>query len=165
MRKIILVIMFLSEIAHAGATESQQDHAFVLGIGGTIETSLPGSSHASGFDAFAESTVIEDWLELELGLSRLSDSGGGTETSIDFLFKKPYLLSQGIEFMAGLGPELVRTSGTESDGTFWGVEFALDFMFWPWKNVGFSVEPTYDLVFRDGVDRNIGVSGGLIFGW
>lgn len=86
-------------------------------------------------------------------------------TSVDFLFKKPYRLSEEIEFMAGLGPELVKTSRTENDGIFGGVEFALDFMFWPWESVGFSIEPTYDLVFRNGGDQSIGASGGLIFGW
>jgi hypothetical protein len=44
-------------------------------------------------------------------------------------------------------------------------EVALDFMFWPAKNVGWYVEPSYSLTgFRAHSDRSLGVTAGLLIG-
>ena len=50
-------------------------------------------------------------------------------------------------------------------GTFFGGEAVADFMFWPSRHVGLWVEPSYDLVFRDGLSHGVGSTGGVIFGW
>jgi hypothetical protein len=42
---------------------------------------------------------------------------------------------------------------------------ALDFIFWPSGRVGLWVEPSYDFVFRDGIYRGIGNTGGVLLGW
>ncbi len=79
--------------------------------------------------------------------------------------KKPFTLSRWAEFMIGLGPEVVRVTGA-NQGTYFGGEVALDFMFWPWgKRVGLWVEPEYDLTYQHGVSSGIGTTGGVLFGW
>lgn len=68
--------------------------------------------------------------------------------------------------MIGVGPEVVRVTGGADRGTYFGGEFALDFMFWPWgRRVGLWVEPEYDLVFHNGASSGIGTTGGVLFCW
>jgi hypothetical protein len=54
---------------------------------------------------------------------------GHTEWSTDFLFKKPFTLSDKVEFMVGAGPQWSQPF--KGDPGSFGAEFALDFMFWP----------------------------------
>jgi hypothetical protein len=90
---------------------------------------------------------------------------GGVEVPVDLLFKKPFSLSPRLELMIGVGPEVVRTFGGGKNGTYWGSELAFDLMFWPSRHVGLWGEPTYDIVFRDGVSHGLGCTGGGIVGW
>ena len=139
------------------------DHAVVLEIGVAAAHTLGERSGHWGATVAAEVTPLENWLELEFGVTAI-EVDDGTELSSDFLFKKPWRLSSRAEFMAGVGPELVHTSGADP-GTFLGGEAVLDFMYWPRKNVGWYVEPSYDLVSRHGVARGLGISAGLLIGW
>ncbi len=64
--------------------------------------------HLSGAAAFApniaaETTPIENWLELEAGVSSFF-TRNSTEWDMDLLFKKPWTLSKKVEFMLGVGP-------------------------------------------------------------
>jgi hypothetical protein len=139
-----------------------EDHVIVFELGGTGEWSRAEGFHPGGTFAF-EVTPIENWLELEIGFSAIRENGG-TEIPIDVLFKKPWRLSRAVEFMAGVGPELVRATGPDP-GTFGGVNAVLDFMFWPRKNIGWYVEPGYELTFRDGTThQGLGMDIGLIVG-
>jgi len=108
-----------------------------------------------------EFTPIEKWLEIEIGASALWGHSG-SELSADFLLKKPYRLSSTAEFMIGLGPEVARDTGS---GTHLGVEGVLDFMFWPRKNIGWYLEPGYEVVFGHTTSRAVNMTGGLLFGW
>ena len=78
----------------------------------------------------AETTPIENWLEIEAGTSPFF-TRNSTEWDTDFLFKKPWTLSSKAEFMLGVGPEWVyiRQHGTTSNSI--SGEVAGDFMFWP----------------------------------
>ena len=139
------------------------DHTVVLEIGAVADWERAERTvHGGGTFAF-EVTPIENRLELEVGIAALP-SDGGVELPIDVLFKKPWRFSPKFEFMIGAGPEIVHASGPNR-GTFWGVEGVLDFMFWPRKNVGWYVEPGYEITFRDGTQhRGVGVSAGLLIG-
>jgi hypothetical protein len=89
-------------------------------------------------------------------------SGGGhTEWDTDLLFKKPFTLSDTVEFMVGVGPERTYTSG--GMGKI-GAEVALDFMFWPWpdRKFGWFVEPSYSYSLSGGHEQSLGVSVGLL---
>ncbi len=67
--------------------------------------------------------------------------------------------------MVGVGPEIVQTLGSGPGRTYFGIEGALDFMFWPSHHFGVWVEPTYDLVFRDRASLSFGTTAGPMIGW
>ena len=142
-----------------------REHKVVVGVGGAGELELDdgGALHGGG-NLFVELEAVPEWLELELGASVLAVDGG-YEAPIELLFKKPFRLSSRAELMIGIGPEVVRESGTDKSGTFGGVGFGLDFMFWPSRHVGVWLEPAYDLVVRDRATGGVGSTGGVIFGW
>jgi hypothetical protein len=48
--------------------------------------------------------------------------------------------------MAGAGPAITHIAWTDS-GTFWGLSSVVDLMGWPKKNVGWYVEPGYEVAF------------------
>lgn len=99
--------------------------------------------------------------EIEVGLSPLFQ-GGRTEWSADLLFKKPFALTDKIEFMIGAGPQFSYT--TAGEGTKVSGEVAIEFMFWPSaeRKFGWFVEPTYSYGFTKGHEQSIGVATGLI---
>jgi hypothetical protein len=170
-RVLLLAALIATTAAHlaaaAGEPEPEEEaieHAIILGVGGAVEFELGDRSFHPGANVFAEYEAIENWLEFELGASMLS-AEGGVEMPIDLLLKKPFRLTRNVEFMVGLGLEIVRVSGTKKNGTFGGTEFALDLMFWPLSRVGLWVEPSCDVVFRRGTSRAMGSTGGVIFGW
>ena len=107
--------------------------------------------------------MIENWLELELGLA-VTSGAGERELAASFLFKKPWQLSPEVEFMIGVGPELSHSLEGHA-GTAPGLVSVLDFMFWPTKNVGWYVEPAYEIIFRHGSKGSFAVTGGLLIGF
>jgi hypothetical protein len=146
-----------------GGPGAAVEHAAVLEIGGAAEWERGDGPHY-GASVAVEITPIENLLELEFGVSALHVEDG-TELSLDVLFKKPFHFSAQVEFMIGLGPALVHVPGDGEGGTFPGVEMVLDFMFWPSKDIGWYVEPGYDLLFHDGTQHGLGVTAGLLVGW
>ena len=120
-----------------------------------------GTSRAArlGPTAAVEFTPIKDWLEIEAGISTLF-SGGQPEWSTDLLFKKPFTLSDKVEFMFGVGPEWTFSR----DGTKVAGEIAADFMFWPTpdRKFGWFLEPSYSYSFSQGHEQSLGVSVGLL---
>jgi hypothetical protein len=138
------------------------EHAIVFELGAAGDWSRAEGVHPGGTFAF-EVTPIEHWLELEIGVTAIR-SGSSTEVPIDVLFKKPWPFSRTFEFMIGAGPELVHATGP-AHATFWGVEGVLDFMFWPRKNVGWYVEPGYEMTVRGGARHHgAGISAGVLLG-
>jgi hypothetical protein len=112
----------------------------------------------------AEVTPIERWLELEAGVTAFG-TNGRREVSADFLFKKPFPLLPAVEFMAGAGPELSWKLSGAGHARSLAAELALDFMFWPRKNIGWYVEPSYSFSgFGARSDRSLGVTAGLLIG-
>src|SRR5580658_10504511 len=111
----------------------------------------------------AEVTPIENWLELEAGVSPFY-TRKSTEWDTDLLIKKPWTISRKAEFMLGVGPEWVhlRQNGKVSNSI--AGEMAGDFMFWPTgkHRFGWFLEPAYDYSFAGGHQQSIGISGGLL---
>jgi hypothetical protein len=106
-----------------------------------------------------EFTSIKDWLEIETGVASLF-SNGRTEWDTDLLFKKPFTLSDKVEFMFGVGPQWTFSR----EGTKIAGEVELDFMFWPTQDrkLGWFLEPTYTYAFSSGHERSLGMSAGLL---
>jgi hypothetical protein len=167
-RRIFLVVagaLSTTTYAHAAPeTNASFDHTIIVGVGGAIEAELGTGSVHPGVNGMVEWDAIENWLELEVEASILSVDGG-VEMPLGLLAKKPFRLRRWAECMIGFGPEVVRLSTPRTKATYFGGQVALDFMFWPWHEVGLWVEPSYDFVFPDGLSRSIGSTGGVLLGW
>jgi hypothetical protein len=154
----LLLIAALLLFAGEAAAEEKEPTAIVE-IGSAGEWGLRGGS-AYGPSVAVELTPIKDWLEIEAGISPLF-GGGHTEWGTDLLFKKPFTLSDKVEFMVGLGPTWSYVTG---GGSKFGGEVALDFMFWPSRErkFGWFVEPTYGYSFSKDHEQSLGISVGLL---
>jgi len=134
----------------------------IVEVGGAAQWGLKGGS-SFGPTTAIETTPIPDVLELEGGVTTLF-SRGQTEWDADFLFKKPYTLSDTVEFMFGVGPEWAHTVTHGASSDMVAGETALDFMFWPWPNrkYGLYLEPSYDYSFGRGHEQSVSISAGLL---
>ena len=145
------------------AAIDDKDHAVVFELGWAGDWSREEGLHPKGVTFAFEVTPIEHWLELEVGVSALR-ADNTTEVPIDVLFKKPWQISPTFEFMIGVGPELIHVTGTAPQ-TYWGLSSVLDFMFWPKKNVGWYLEPGYEVTFHDGTAHHgLAMAAGLLIG-
>jgi hypothetical protein len=93
-------------------------------------------------------------------------ANGRREISTDFLLlKKPFQVFSGVELMAGAGPELSWNLAGPHQTQALTAEFALDLMVWPAKNVGWYVEPSYNISgFSATSTRSQGITAGLLIG-
>jgi len=157
---MIAALLLFPGIALA-QSESQEPSA-IAEVGGVGSWGLKGGS-GFGPSIAVETTPIENVLEIEGGVTSLF-SRSQTEWDTDFLFKKPFTLSDSAEFMFGVGPEWAHTvtHGNTTDNI--AGEAALDFMFWPWarRKFGLYLEPSYDYSFGRGHEQSLGISGGLL---
>jgi hypothetical protein len=156
------VALVVQSTAALGQTDERGTIA-VAEFGAAVEHSLTGGGLAVGPAVAVEVTPIENWLELEAGVTPLF-SHAATEWDVGLLFKKPWTLSRTVEFMFGAGPEWVHTMSHGLATNAVDGEAALDFMIWPAPShrFGWYVEPSYALDFRRGHDQSLGVSGGLL---
>jgi hypothetical protein len=144
-----------NEEGELGATEEPN---FVLEIGPAAEWPLHGEANYGGTFA-VEKEVVEDWLELEAGLTGLATSGRG-ELSGDLLFKKPFRLAPELEFFIGVGPEVAHTFNGSDRGTLAHIEFATELMFLPRTGVGWYLEPAFSVAPATG-EKSFGFSAGV----
>jgi hypothetical protein len=147
----------------ACAQSEEKDPAAVLELGGATAGNIKDGGFNGGPSVAVEVTPIENWLELEGGVTALF-AAETTEWDTDLLFKKPWTLSRKAEFMAGIGPEWVHTHDHGGTRNSLAGEAVLDFMFWPAKKhrFGWYFEPAYDYSFGRGHEQSLGVSGGLL---
>jgi hypothetical protein len=159
-------LVCVAVLAFAGRVAAQErppdvDHAIVFELGAEGDWSKADGFHPGGTLAF-EITPIENWLELEFGVS-VTPHPGGVEIPVDVLFKKPWRISRTVEFMAGIGPELIHSSVDHQ--TFWGLSAVGDLMVWPTRNVGWYLEPGIERTFQPGEHRTgLAMAAGLIVG-
>jgi len=148
---------------HAPAQSDEKEPAAVLELGGAGSWSLEDGNSSFGPTVAVEVTPIEDWLELEAGVTALFRSGS-TEWDTDLLFKKPWTLSRKAELMAGIGPEWIHLhqGGVTSNAV--AGEAVLDFMYWPAKRhrFGWYLEPGFEYSFGSGHEKSMGINGGLL---
>ena len=155
-------LLLSSEIALAQSVD--KDPVAIVEIGGTAGWSLNRGGSSFGPDAAVEFTPVENWLELEAGVTPLFSRHHSAEWSTDLLFKKPWTLSKKAELMAGVGPEWVHTREPGMRANSIAGEAVLDFMFWPGAKhkFGWFLEPSFDYSFARGHERSFGISGGLL---
>ena len=126
--RLVFCVMLMAAPLCARAEEPSA----IVEIGGAGQWSVKGAGSSYGPNLGAETTPIPDILELEADVTPFF-SRGQTEWDFDFLFKKPYTLSDTAEFMFGVGPSWSHVSSGGQSTDIFGAEAALDFMFWPWK--------------------------------
>jgi hypothetical protein len=161
-KSVMIAFLFLCS-GNAFAQSVDKEAAAILEIGAAPDHSLTGGGSSSGPTVAVEVTPIENWLELEAGVTPLF-ARHSTEWDTDLLFKKPWTLSRKAEFMFGVGPEWIHTSRNNEVTNSVGGEVALDFMFWPKgkHKFGWYAEPAYDYDFGRGHDQSVSISVGLL---
>jgi len=87
-----------------------------------------------------------------------------TEWGTDLVFKKPWDLSEKVEFMVGAGPEWVHTNEHARTPNSLSAEAVADFMFWrsARHRFGWYLEPTYEYNFGRGHEQSLGITAGLL---
>ncbi len=161
-----LVASLLLFSGNVYAQSVDTDPAATIELGAVPSQSFTGGGTSFGPDFAVEVTPIDNWLEIEAGVTPLFGRNS-TEWDTDLLFKKPWTLSDKTEFMAGVGPEWIHTTDHGLTTNALGLEVAADFMFWPTigkHRFGWFLEPAYDYSFGRGHEQSIGISGGLLIG-
>jgi hypothetical protein len=163
--KFALLALLLLCAGGAPAQSAGEEPAAIMELGGAASRTLNGGGGSLGPDIAVEVTPIENWLELEGGVTPLF-SRRSTEWDTDLLFKKPWNLSRKIDFMVGAGPEWVHTRESGRTTNAVAGEAVLDFMFWPSgkHRFGWYLEPGYEYSFGRGHERSVGIAGGLLIG-
>jgi hypothetical protein len=148
---------------NAAAQSLDKEPLAIVELGGAGQWNVKGGGSSFGPSAAVEVTPIENWLELEAGVTPLFGRQS-REWDTDFLFKKPWTLSKNVEFMLGVGPEWVHATkyGMTTDSV--SGEAVLDFMFWPKAKhrFGWYLEPSYEYNFGRGREQSLGITGGLL---
>jgi hypothetical protein len=161
MRGLHLTLVII--IAAVPALAAEDEPAAIVELGGAGEWGAHHGDTAYGPSLAVETTPIADVLELEAGTTEFLPHGA-SEWDTDFLFKKPYTLSDRLEFMAGIGPTWSHSVTHAGTGDSFGVEAALDFMWWPWpeRKFGLFAEPSYGWDFGPGHAQSLSLSVGLL---
>lgn len=156
----LLFLLSIATTVHA----ADKGEAAILELGGATGWNVKGGGTSFGPDLAVEFTPIENWLEIEAGVTPLFQRHQSTEWNTDLLFKKPWTLSQKCEFMLGAGPDWVHTKQPGARVNSVSAEIAGDFMFWPGARhrFGWFVEPEFDYNFMRGHEKSFGVSFGLL---
>ena len=82
------------------------------------------------------------------------------------LFKKPFDLTDRLEFLIGAGPEWVHKSGGEkpADSVAGAAIGEFVYSLWPKQHAGVFIEPSYTYNFGKGHEQSLGISAGLHIG-
>jgi hypothetical protein len=150
---------------HPQPAADDDDPRAILEVGAATSWNTTGGAATFAPNLAAETTPIENWLELEAGVSPFY-TRNSTEWDTDLLFKKPWTLSPMAEFMLGVGPEWIHLTQSGKTTNSVAGEVAGDFMFWPngRHRFGWFLEPAYDYTFAPGHQQSIGMSAGLLIG-
>ena len=157
--------LMLACLRQACAQSLDEEPPAVLELGGAAARSFAESQSSFGPTIAVEITPIENWLELETGVTPLFRRHS-TEWSVDLLFKKPWTLSDKKEFMLGVGPEWIHTNAYRVKMDSVALEVVSDFMFWSSKKhrFGWYVEPSYEYKFGPGHEQSLAITGGVLIG-
>jgi len=159
----VLVAAFLLFSGRAFAQSSDHEPTAILELGGAGSWNIGTAQSSFGPSVAVEVTPIENWLEIEAGVTPLFRRHS-TEWDTDVLFKKPWTFSPKVEFMFGVGPEWVHTNELGVKTNSIAGEAALDFMFWPSAEhrFGWYLEPAYDYTFGRKHEQSTGITAGLL---
>lgn len=158
-----LYIALFFQPPQAAPDPPEKEAKAIVELGAQPARSLSGAGWSLSPTVAVEVKPIENWLELEFGVTP-TFRHHATEWDFDLLLKKPWTLSRKTEFMLGAGPvwSRIRKNGITTNAI--SGEFALDLMYWPSPahKFGWYLEPAYDYTFARGHDQSIGLSVGLL---
>ena len=97
-QSVVAGLFLCAGSAFAGPVDTEP--AAILELGAATNTSLQGATTSLGPTFAVEVTPIENWLELEAGVTP-AFRRHATEWDTDLLFKKPWTLSERVEFGRG----------------------------------------------------------------
>jgi hypothetical protein len=125
---------------------------------------LKDGSSKYGVEASLETTVVKEWLKVELGVSPVFGDDE-TKWNTELLFKKPFALSENVEVMPGIGPTWIHKIG--ADGSLYDSvagTAVVDLVFWPLpeRKIGLHVKPNYSYDFGGNHDQSFGVTVGFL---
>jgi hypothetical protein len=142
---LLTSLFFYPTDASAQSVDNEPEPAEIFELGCAAGWGLNGGRSSFGGDLAIEFTPIEKWLEIEAGTTLLFRRHS-TEWDTDILFKKPWTLSEEVEFMLGVGPEWIHTKAFGVTTNALGGEVVMDFMFWPSSKhrFGWFLEPAYE---------------------
>jgi hypothetical protein len=160
MSALATALVLLAQTAHA---EDNDKEPVLLELGAASEWSLLDGTGSLGPNAALDIPVIENWLEIEAGVSALFGNNH-MEWDSGLLFKKPYALSESVEFEVGVGPAWLHTTGGGRTTNSLGGEAAIEFQVFPWpdRKLGWFLEPSYGYDFGRGHEQSLGVTLGLL---
>ena len=163
-KPVLMASLFLCA-GNSFAQSVDNEPAAVVELGGAAGWNVKDGGSSFGPTVAVEFTPIENWLELEVGVTPLF-MRHSTEWGIDLLFKKPWTLSDTKEVMLGIGPEWIHSNSYGAKINSVGGEIVPDFMFWASKKhrFGWYLEPSYEYKFGPGHEHSLGLSGGLLIG-
>ena len=153
---VLMASLFLCA-GNCFAQSVDNEPAAVVELGGAAGWNVKDGGSSFGPTVAVEITPIENWLELEAGVTPLF-TRHSTEWNTDLLFKKPWTLTKKAEFMLGAGPEWVHTTKFGMTTNSVSGEVVLDFMFWPLAKhrFGWYLEPGYEYNFGRGHEQSLG---------
>src|SRR5260370_37574661 len=133
---------------HPQKASEDQDPIAIVELGAATSWNISGGAATFAPNLAAEVTPIENWLELEAGVSPFYTQKS-TEWDTDLLFKKPWTISRKAEFMLGVGPEWVHLKENGKVTNSISGEVAGDFIFLPPPATRFGWGPrtAYDSQF------------------
>lgn len=161
-KPVLMASLFLCA-GNCFAQSVDNEPAAVVELGGAAGWNVKDGGSSFGPTVAVEITPIENWLELEAGVTPLF-TRHSTEWNTDLVFKKPWTLTKKAEFMLGAGPEWVHTTKFGMTTNSVSGEVVLDFMFWPSAKhrFGWYLEPGYEYNFGRGHEQSLGISGGIL---
>jgi hypothetical protein len=161
---VITGLLIVAGGAQAEEKEKEHESSVVMELGGGGEWDVRGGGGAYGPNLALEFEVIEHWLEIETGVAPRFERGE-SEVEFELIFKKPFELSESLEFLIGAGPVWVHHSEESPKDSIVG-EAIVELVYWPRQDhkVGFFVEPSYSYNFGEGHEKTVGVTAGLHIG-
>jgi hypothetical protein len=161
--KPVLIAALLLCAGNAVAQPVDKEPVAVVELGEATDWNIKDGGSSLGPSVAIEVTPVENWLELEAGVTPLL-TRHSTEWDTDLLFKKPWTLSKKAEFMLGVGPQWAHTAKYGMTTNSVSGEVVGDFMFWhsAKRRFGWYAEPGYEYNFGRGHEQSLGISVGLL---
>jgi hypothetical protein len=141
---------------------AERDHLVILELGASGEREISEHTSHIGPVVGLEVEPIENWLEIELGVST-NRSQGARNWEIELPFKKPFRLSGAIEVMPGLGPIWTHTTQPGARSSVWDAVAVIDLFVWRTRHLGWFLEPSYGISLGYGNKKSVGLTGGIFF--